>query len=89
MTIMNKGQILKTGTPKDLISKLENKIWSKSIKTGDLESYQNNYNVISQQLIERKLYITVYSEEQPSDFEATIPLLEHVYFYTLTQTNKS
>jgi ABC-type multidrug transport system ATPase subunit len=89
MTIMNRGQILKTGTPKDLISDLENKIWSKSIKTGNLESYLNNYNVISQQLIERELYITVYSENQPSDFEATTPLLEHVYFYTLTQTNKS
>ncbi|GGK34380.1 multidrug ABC transporter ATP-binding protein [Yeosuana aromativorans] len=89
MTIMNKGQILKTGTPKDLISELENKIWSKSIKTGDLESYINNYNVISQQLIERELYITVYSENQPSDFEATTPLLEHVYFYALTQTNRS
>lgn len=88
MTIMNKGQILKSGTPKELISELKNKIWSKSIKTKELESYQNSYNVISQQLIERELYITVYSENQPSDFEATPPLLEHVYFYALSQNNK-
>ena len=88
MTIMNKGQILKTGKPKELISELENKIWSKSIKTDELESYQNNYNVISQQLIERELQITVFSEEQPSNFMATAPLLEHAYFYTLTQKSQ-
>ena len=85
MTIMSQGQILKTGKPKDLISELENKIWSKAIKSEDLESYQNKYHVISQQLIERQLYITVYSEKQPAYFEATEPLLEHVYFYTLSQ----
>ena len=87
MTIMSKGQILKTGKPKALISELENKIWSKSIKSEDLESYQNKYNVISQQLIERELYITVYSNNQPVYFEASEPLLEHVYFYTLSQKN--
>ena len=85
MTIMSQGQILKTGKPKVLISELENKIWTKSIKSEDLESYQNKYHVISQQLIERQLYITVYSEKQPAYFEATEPLLEHVYFYTLSQ----
>jgi ABC-type multidrug transport system ATPase subunit len=88
MTIMNKGQILKTGKPKALISELENKIWSKSIKKDELEFYQSNFNIISQQLIERELQITVFSKEQPSDFDATVPLLEHVYFYTLTQKNQ-
>ncbi|WP_417197429.1 ABC transporter ATP-binding protein [Bizionia sp.] len=85
MTIMSQGEILKTGKPKDLISELENKIWSKSIKSEDLESFQNTFNVISQQLIERELYITVYSDKHPAYFEATDPLLEHVYFYTLSQ----
>lgn len=88
MTIMNKGQILKSGTPKELISELKNKIWSKSIKKDELELYETKFNVISQQLIERQLQITVFSEEKPSDFEATPPLLEHVYFYALSQNNK-
>ncbi len=88
MTIMNKGQILKSGTPKELISELKNKIWSKSIKKDELELYETKFNVISQQLIERQLQITVFSEEKPSDFEATTPLLEHVYFYALSQNSK-
>ncbi|SFS75512.1 ABC transporter ATP-binding protein [Lutibacter maritimus] len=83
MTIMNKGQILKTGKPKELISELENKIWSKSIKNDDLENYQSNYQIISKQLIERVLNITIFSETKPKGFVAITPLLEHVYFKTL------
>lgn len=85
MTIMNKGKILKTGQPKALISELDNKIWSKTIVKEDLEFYQTNFNIISQQLIERELQITVFSNNHPNGFEATSPLLEHVYFYALSQ----
>lgn len=83
MTIMNKGQILKTGKPKQLISELEYKIWSKSIKKDELEEYQSKYRIISKQLIERVLHITIFSETKPEGFDAVTPLLEHVYFNTL------
>jgi ABC-type multidrug transport system ATPase subunit len=83
MTIMNKGQILKTGKPKELISELENKIWSKSIKKDELENYQSKYRIISKQLIERVLHITIFSETNPEGFDVVKPLLEHVYFKTL------
>ena len=85
MTIMNKGKILKTGQPKALISELDNKIWSKTIVKEDLEFYQTNFNIISQQLIERELQITVFSNDHLNGFEATSPLLEHVYFYALSE----
>ncbi|SDM32669.1 ABC transporter ATP-binding protein [Kriegella aquimaris] len=88
MTIMNKGKILKSGRPKELISTLDNKIWSKSIKKEELKFYQTNFNVISQQLIERQLHVTIFSMERPKNFEATTPLLEHVYFYALSQNNE-
>lgn len=87
MTIMNKGQILKTGRPKALITELQGKIWSKSIDNEKLEFYQTNFNVISQQLIERQLQITVFSPEQPEGFYSIEPLLEHVYFNALSQNN--
>ncbi|MBW2936779.1 ABC transporter ATP-binding protein [Aureisphaera sp. CAU 1614] len=88
MTIMNKGQFLKSGQPKELILELKNKIWSKSIEKDELDFYHSNFNIISQQLVERKLQITVFSNEQPKDFEMTTPLLEHVYFYALSQNNE-
>jgi len=83
MTIINKGQILKTGKPKELIYELEHKIWSKSIKKEELENYQSKYQIISKQLIERVLHITIFSETKPEGFDAVTPLLEHVYFKTL------
>ena len=83
MTIMNKGQILKSGKPKELISELEDKIWSKSIENDELENYQSKYQIISKQLIERVLHITIFSETKPEGFDAVAPLLEHVYFKTL------
>src|SRR5690606_16119769 len=75
MTIMNRGRILKTGKSKALIAELQGKIWSKSIDKNDLEDYQTNFNVISQQLIERQLQITVCSSEQLKGFHPTEPIL--------------
>ncbi|MBT2620327.1 ABC transporter ATP-binding protein [Chryseobacterium sp. ISL-6] len=85
MAIMDKGQVLRKGKPNDLISELENRIWSKPIDKNEWETYQLSHHIISQQLIERELYITTFSEEQPNGFNSVSPLLEHVYFHTLTQ----
>ncbi|KMQ60323.1 multidrug ABC transporter ATPase [Chryseobacterium angstadtii] len=85
MAVMNNGQILRQGKPADLISELENRIWSKPVDTTELENYLSSHEIISRQLIERQLHITVFSEQQPEKFEAVNPLLEHVYFRTLTQ----
>lgn len=85
VAIINQGKLLRQGNPNDLIAELENKIWSKAINKNQLENYQSNYKVISQQLIERELYITAFSERQLPDFMSVNPLLEHVYFNTLTQ----
>ncbi len=87
MTVMNRGRILKTGKPKELISELEGKIWSKSIENAELEMYQSNLNVISQQLIERQLQITVVAPSQPEGFSPVNPILEHVYFNVLSQNS--
>lgn len=85
MAVMNHGQILRKGNPGTLIAELENKIWSKPIHKNELESYHSSYEIISRQLLERELHITVFSEEPPKNFSPVTPLLEHVYFHTLTQ----
>lgn len=85
MAVMNHGQILRKGNPGKLIAELENRIWSKPIRKNELESYHSSYEIISRQLLERELHITVFSEESPKDFSPVTPLLEHVYFHTLTQ----
>lgn len=85
MAVMDKGEILRQGKPAELISELQDRIWSKPIDKSELENYLSSHEIISRQLIERELHITVFSEVQPSGFEAVRPLLEHVYFRTLTQ----
>lgn len=85
MAIINKGKLLKKGKPNDLIAELNQKIWSKSINKTELDHYHSTYQIISQQLIERELYITTFSNEKPEDFIPVNPLLEHVYFHSLTQ----
>ncbi|WP_273273319.1 ABC transporter ATP-binding protein [Maribacter polysiphoniae] len=87
MTIMNRGRILKTGKPKELIEDLKGKIWSKFIDNDELEIYQSNLKVISQQLIERQLQITVFATTQPEGFSPVGPILEHVYFNVLSQNS--
>ncbi|MEG0926234.1 ABC transporter ATP-binding protein [Chryseobacterium sp.] len=85
IAIMNHGQILRKGEPRKLMTELENKIWSRSIDKNDLASYHSPHKIISRQLIEREHHITVFSEELLNDFKSVNPLLEHFYFYTLTQ----
>lgn len=85
MAIMNKGKLLKKGKPNEMIAELNQKIWSKSIDKTELDHYHSTYQIISQQLIERELYITTFSNEKPKDFIPVNPLLEHVYFHSLIQ----
>ncbi|WES97743.1 ABC transporter ATP-binding protein [Chryseobacterium arthrosphaerae] len=85
MAVITQGQILRKGNPGKLIAELDNRIWSKPIDKNELESFGSTYEIISRQLLERTLHITIFSEEQPKDFIPVTPLLEHVYFHTLTQ----
>ncbi len=68
MAVMNQGQILRKGNPGKLIAELDNRIWSKPIDKNELKSYESDYEIISRQLLERTLHITIFSEEQPKDF---------------------
>lgn len=87
MAVMNKGRLMEKGNPGAMVAKLENRLWSKPIDKEMLLQYESGYQVISRQLIERELHITVFSESRPEGFFPVTPLLEHVYFYTLTQKN--
>lgn len=85
MAVMDHGRILRKGKPGKLIAELENKIWSKPIHKNEWENYNSHYEIISRQLIEREMHITVFSHDPLPDFNLVNPLLEHVYFHTLTQ----
>jgi ABC-type multidrug transport system ATPase subunit len=83
MAIIQQGTIKVIGKPSEMIAALEGKIWTKAIANSELQTYRSIHNVISQQLIERVIHISVYANKQPNGFQSVLPTLEHVYFQHL------
>jgi ABC-type multidrug transport system ATPase subunit len=81
MAIINQGQVLLKGNPLIIIENLEGKVYQKTISKPELESYKNNYQVISERLFLGKPIIHILSNTNPgSDFTPVKADLEDVYF---------
>ena len=85
MAIMNGGCILKQASPTLATTEIEGQVWVKTIDRSDLEEFEAKHQVLSSNYNEdNSLNVRVYSTEQPdSDFSATTPQLEDVYFIAL------
>lgn len=83
MAVMNKGSIVAIGTPTEMVAQLEGKIWAKKFSKNEPEIYNTDVTVISRQLVERNMLVSVFSEKPPHTFAPIPPTLEHVYFKTL------
>ncbi|MEM9326707.1 MAG: ATP-binding cassette domain-containing protein, partial [Bacteroidota bacterium] len=84
MAIIGEGEVMLTGTPSDVASALDGKLWEKEIERDELDQYENDYNVISNRFHLGKLLITVVADQQPDPlFEAKTPNLEDAYFNVL------
>ncbi len=84
MAIINKGQVLLTGKPRDAIAALNDRVWSAIVGKSELQDYQNKYTVLSNRLVGGQPVIHVYSEHQPeAGFHKIDPNLEDVYFQHL------
>lgn len=80
MAIIRNGVIVAEGIPKDFIAGHKGKIWQKAADKEELAYWESKLKVLSKQLIERVLHITVYADDCPAGFSAVPPSLEHVYF---------
>ena len=80
MAVINKGQVLLTGTPFDALANIKGKIWRKGIKKEEITSYKTNFNVISERRSAGKPIIHVFNDVQPDGFTSVEPDLEDVYF---------
>jgi ABC-type multidrug transport system ATPase subunit len=86
MAILNKGKVLDHSTPEVAIDRLNGKIFEGSIKRDQLESYEQQYQVLSSTYNRNNsLNLRIYSNQQPADviFQGVQPGLEDVYFYAL------
>lgn len=81
MAIICKGEVLMQGKPKDGINSIQGRIYQKAIDKSELDTYRNEYNLISTKLIEGRLSLRIESETDPGNgFEPTPADLEDVYF---------
>jgi ABC-type multidrug transport system ATPase subunit len=81
MAIIAGGQVVQRGNPEQLVTGLNNKIWSKRIRKQELAEYKSNYKVILSRLSAGDVMIHVYSEAEPGNgFVPEKAGLEDIYF---------
>lgn len=81
MAIINKGELLYVGAPDQALSSIKGNVWEKSINKADMETYKDQYRIISTKLVSGKPLIHVFSETPPGDgFQAAETTLEDVFF---------
>lgn len=86
MAIIENGVLLKVSNPSEALQKMTGKIWTKRITKNELLAHQEKYDVLSTQLTCGALSIRVFDDTNPLDeFEATQPILEDVYFHSLSK----
>jgi ABC-2 type transport system ATP-binding protein len=81
MAIINKGQVLLTGDPMQVMQSLHGRVWKKLIEKAELPALQASQHVISSRLFAGKTVVHVLADSAPdSGFEVVSPDLEDVYF---------
>jgi ABC-2 type transport system ATP-binding protein len=86
MAIIDQGQVILKGKPKELIESLEGKIFQKQIDPKDLNLYKDKYKVINDKFFLGNPVIDIICEVPPEEeFTPIQSSLENVYF---SQINK-
>ncbi len=89
MAIINKGQVVLAGDPREIVGRLRGKLWRKEIAKSELAAVQASHQVISTQMLAGAPVVHVYSDAPPAGFEAMEPDLEDVYFHQLGLAGRS
>ncbi|MBI3283655.1 MAG: ABC transporter ATP-binding protein [Burkholderiales bacterium] len=81
MAVIDKGSVILTGQPLQLIDQIQGKIWKRFIDKAELAQFQQQYQVISSRLTAGRTLIHVYADAHPGEgFSTTQGDLEDVYF---------
>lgn len=84
MAIIGDGEVLLTGSPAEIETSLNGKLWELQIEKSELKSYESEFNVISSRFHMGQLIITVVADDSPSEkFTTKVPALEDAYFNVL------
>jgi len=85
MAIIEEGKILLQTDPSEVIKEFKGKIWEKDITGVIMEDFEKEYQVISTRLFAGNTIVRIYSSSDPAnEFKPVDPILEDVYFYSLS-----
>lgn len=81
MAILNKGRILISGNPKDLVSNMQGQVWEKIIDPNELARIRQSHQVISDRFYDGQTLVRIVTVSDPGNgFQQVQPGLEDVYF---------
>jgi len=81
LAIMNKGRVLVSGTPQELVDSLDGRVWSASVARSDVAALRERHAVISTRLYTGKTQVNVIADGSPGvGFDPVEPTLEDAYF---------
>ena len=89
MAIMKEGRIVYHGSPDDAMNALQGKVYQKIVSRETLDTYAEQYQIISNKMVGGKPLIHVYSDTDPqNDFEQVKPNLEDVFFSKINTSHQ-
>jgi ABC-type multidrug transport system ATPase subunit len=81
LAIMNKGRVLVTGTPQQLIASLRGRVWASSVPRDQVAALREQFAVISTRLVTGLTQVNVIADAQPGPgFAPAEATLEDAYF---------
>lgn len=81
MAIINKGQVVYSGSPLDAIKEIAGKVWKKRVQKSEVDGHKKLFDVLSVRLFGGMPEIKIFSTEHPENgFEPVEADLEDVYF---------
>ena len=88
MAIMNFGEIVYHGSPKNATQELNGKVYQKMVNRDELKNYASEYKIISNKMVGGQPLIHIFSEDHPQNgFEQVNPNLEDVFFSKINTAN--
>lgn len=87
MAIINKGEVMFTGTPQAALAKLHGKVWKAILPKHEAKQISEEYKVISTKFNTGNIEVHILSNDVPNNaaFEAVEPELEDVYFAVINK----
>jgi ABC-2 type transport system ATP-binding protein len=80
VAVINKGRVLLTGRPNELVESVAGRVWLKVVDKGEVAAIKSQLAVISTRLSAGKTLVRVHADTAPAGFEAAEADLEDVYF---------